>query len=157
MNIGITCYLDGHHGDCSETYLVTEQPEEKRHSGARRLLEVARRALYVGIDQCGPGRHFSGIGECSGYISELRRYKSLFELQEHNEICYGYRHSASQGCLVYSEQSVTRYRIQVSNVSEYFLPSLLWNGNVFCSFFQLFHTSVQTMYFKEKIFQLDKK
>ena len=69
INIDVTVFISGHHGDCSETYLVTEHQEEERHSGARRLLEVARRALYVGIDQCGPGRLFSGIGEYrGGYI-----------------------------------------------------------------------------------------
>ena len=63
INIDITVFISGHHGDCSETYLVTEHEEEERHAGARRLLEVARGALHVGIDQCGPGRLFSGIGE----------------------------------------------------------------------------------------------
>ena len=63
INIDITVFISGHHGDCSETYLVTEHEEEERHAGARRLLEVARGALHLGIDQCGPGRLFSGIGE----------------------------------------------------------------------------------------------
>ena len=64
INIDVTVFIAGHHGDCSETYLVTSgDPGEEEHTGARRLLEVARGALQVGIDQCGPGRHFSGIGE----------------------------------------------------------------------------------------------
>ena len=63
INIDVTVFISGHHGDCSETFLVTEDPGAERHARARRLVEVARAALYVGIDQCGPGKHFSGIGE----------------------------------------------------------------------------------------------
>jgi len=57
INIDITVFLNGHHGDCSETFLVGEVDRE-----GQELIKVAREALYVGIDQCGPGKQFSGIG-----------------------------------------------------------------------------------------------
>ena len=68
INIDVTVFISGHHGDCSQTLLVTDNEEDERHAGARRLLEVASRALYVGIDQCGPGRPFSGIGEATFHL-----------------------------------------------------------------------------------------
>ena len=68
INIDITVYIDEHHGDCSETYLVTAdvtEDDDDKYEGARRLLEVSRTALNVGVEQCGPGRQFSAIGELS--------------------------------------------------------------------------------------------
>lgn len=64
INIDITVFLDGHHGDCSETFLVAGKSErnQENFAGAIRLLNVAKQALYVGIDQCGPGKRFSAIG-----------------------------------------------------------------------------------------------
>eukprot|EP00092_Neocalanus_flemingeri_P030434 GFUD01033036.1.p1 GENE.GFUD01033036.1~~GFUD01033036.1.p1 ORF type:complete len:325 (-),score=80.48 GFUD01033036.1:89-1063(-) len=57
INIDITVFLNGHHGDCSETFLVGEVD-----MAGQELVKVAREALYVGIDQCGPGKLFNGIG-----------------------------------------------------------------------------------------------
>ena len=64
INVDVTVYLDGYHGDCSETVLVLEDGEVgDKYEAAKRLLEVARQALYVGIDVCGPGKPFASIGE----------------------------------------------------------------------------------------------
>ena len=64
INVDVTVYLDGYHGDCSETVLVLEDGEDgDKYEAAKRLLEVARQALYVGIDVCGPGKPFASIGE----------------------------------------------------------------------------------------------
>ena len=57
INIDVTVFLDGFHGDCSDTFLVGEVDE-----AGRTLVEVARTALAVGVDQCGPGKRFSSIG-----------------------------------------------------------------------------------------------
>jgi len=57
INIDITVFLNGHHGDCSETFLVGEVDK-----AGQELVKVAREALYVGIEQCGPDRLFNGIG-----------------------------------------------------------------------------------------------
>ena len=71
VNIDVTVYLGGVHGDCSETYLVLEPGSEpqQRDEAARRLLEVARRALHVGIEECGPGKPFSAIGKRRSIIT----------------------------------------------------------------------------------------
>ena len=57
LNIDVTVFLDGVHGDCSDTFLVGEVDE-----AGQRLVEVTREALRVGIEQCGPGEKFSSIG-----------------------------------------------------------------------------------------------
>ena len=70
VNIDVTVYLGGVHGDCSETYLVLEPGAEPQQGdeAALRLLEVARRALHAGIEECGPGKPFSAIGKMHSYI-----------------------------------------------------------------------------------------
>lgn len=57
INIDVTVFLDGFHGDCSDTFLVGEVDE-----AGQTLVEVARAALAVGVEQCGPGQKFSSIG-----------------------------------------------------------------------------------------------
>ncbi|MGB8931226.1 MAG: type I methionyl aminopeptidase [Anaeromyxobacteraceae bacterium] len=58
VNLDITVYLDGMHGDCSATYLVGDVDE-----GGRRLVRVARECLERGISVVQPGRPVSDIGK----------------------------------------------------------------------------------------------
>ncbi|KAJ8087230.1 hypothetical protein PM082_006060 [Marasmius tenuissimus] len=57
VNIDITVYLDGYHGDTSQTWLVgdVDQP-------GRNLCEITNKTLQTGIDACGPGQPFKNIG-----------------------------------------------------------------------------------------------
>jgi methionyl aminopeptidase len=57
VNLDVTIYLDGMHGDCSATYLVGEVAED-----SRRLVRVTREALEIGIAAVKPGRPISDIG-----------------------------------------------------------------------------------------------
>ncbi len=57
INVDITCRLDGFHGDTSATFYVGKPSEE-----ARRLVEVARRCLGIGIEQVRPGGRIGDIG-----------------------------------------------------------------------------------------------
>ncbi|KIY68422.1 methionine aminopeptidase [Cylindrobasidium torrendii FP15055 ss-10] len=57
VNIDVTVYLNGYHGDTSQTYLVGNVDE-----AGRLLCEITNAALAVGIKACGPGRHFRDIG-----------------------------------------------------------------------------------------------
>ncbi|KAG7097552.1 hypothetical protein E1B28_004890 [Marasmius oreades] len=57
VNIDITVYLNGYHGDTSQTWLVGDVD----HPG-RVLCEITTEAVQAGIDACGPGKHFKGIG-----------------------------------------------------------------------------------------------
>jgi methionyl aminopeptidase len=57
VNLDVTVYLDGMHGDCSATFLVGEVDAD-----GRRLVQVARECLAKGIAAVKPGRPISDIG-----------------------------------------------------------------------------------------------
>lgn len=57
MNIDVTVYLDGYHGDTSRMVYVGDVSPE-----AQRLCEVTRSALEAAIKVCGPGVPFKEIG-----------------------------------------------------------------------------------------------
>jgi len=58
VNVDVTVFLDGMHGDCSATFLVGEVDAE-----GRRLVQVARECLAKGIAAVRPGRPISDIGK----------------------------------------------------------------------------------------------
>ena len=57
INIDITVFIGGFHGDCSETYLVGEVDEE-----GRRLVKTTWECMEKGIGICKPGTHIKEIG-----------------------------------------------------------------------------------------------
>jgi methionyl aminopeptidase len=57
VNLDVTAYLDGFHGDLNQTFLVGEAGEE-----ARLLVERTREALARGIRAVAPGRQVNVIG-----------------------------------------------------------------------------------------------
>ena len=58
VNIDITCYIGGYHGDCSETFLVGNVDE-----AGRQLVKVTHDCWQAAIEYCKPGQPFSGIGK----------------------------------------------------------------------------------------------
>ncbi|KAK5583890.1 hypothetical protein RB653_005494 [Dictyostelium firmibasis] len=58
INIDITLYYNGYHGDTSATYAVGEID-----SSAKRLIEASEKALYDAIKQVKDGALFSNIGK----------------------------------------------------------------------------------------------
>ncbi len=58
VNLDVTIYLDGVHGDTNATFLVGEVDEE-----SRRLVRVTRECLDLGIAAVRPGRPLSDIGK----------------------------------------------------------------------------------------------
>jgi methionyl aminopeptidase len=58
VNLDVTVFLDGMHGDCSATFLVGEVD-----AGGRHLVEVARECLAKGLGAVRPGRPISDIGK----------------------------------------------------------------------------------------------
>ncbi len=58
VNLDVTVFLDGMHGDCSATFLVGEVDAD-----GRRLVQVARECLAKGIAAVRPGRPISDIGK----------------------------------------------------------------------------------------------
>ncbi|HEX2048944.1 MAG TPA: type I methionyl aminopeptidase [Acidimicrobiales bacterium] len=57
VNLDVTVYLDGVHGDTNATFLVGEVDEE-----SRRLVAVTHECLLEGIEAVRPGRPISDIG-----------------------------------------------------------------------------------------------
>ncbi|KAF9516814.1 hypothetical protein BS47DRAFT_1291777 [Hydnum rufescens UP504] len=67
VNVDVTVFLDGYHGDCSETFAVGDVDDLGRH-----LIETSKIALAAGISACGPGRPFKGIGAAISQAVQLR-------------------------------------------------------------------------------------
>ncbi len=61
INIDITIYYNGYHGDTSKTFILPDVDNE-----GRELVEVTKEALERGIKVCGPGMPFDGIGRAIG-------------------------------------------------------------------------------------------
>jgi len=58
VNVDVTVYLNGVHGDCSETFAVGGKADQN----AERLLAACKEALAAGIAVCIPGAAFSDVG-----------------------------------------------------------------------------------------------
>ncbi|XP_069081437.1 methionine aminopeptidase 1D, mitochondrial isoform X1 [Pleurodeles waltl] len=65
INIDVTVFYGGFHGDTSETYLVGSVDK-----GGQKLVEVARRCRDEAIAACRPGAPFSLIGNTISRIAE---------------------------------------------------------------------------------------
>jgi len=57
INVDITVYLDGYHGDTSKTFLVGDVDDL-----GRELIDITEQALEAGINACSPLRPFKDIG-----------------------------------------------------------------------------------------------
>ena len=69
VNVDVTVYLDGMHGDCSATFLVGDVDAE-----GRRLVQVARECLHEGIAAVRPGRPVSDIGRAIEALASRHGY-----------------------------------------------------------------------------------
>lgn len=58
VNLDVTIYLDGMHGDCSATFFVGEVDDR-----SKRLVQVTKECLDLGIAAVKPGRPISDIGK----------------------------------------------------------------------------------------------
>lgn len=57
VNVDVTTYLEGFHGDTNRTFLVGNVPSE-----VVKLVEVTHQCLMLGIEQVRPGGHLGDIG-----------------------------------------------------------------------------------------------
>lgn len=69
VNVDVTVYLDGMHGDCSATYEVG-----KVSDAARKLVDVTRSCLDHGIQAVKPGRPISDIGKAIEALATAKGY-----------------------------------------------------------------------------------
>jgi methionyl aminopeptidase len=64
INVDLTIFLGGYHGDTSATFLLPEA--DKR---GRELVEATQEALEVGIRECGPGKPLKELGRAIQYVA----------------------------------------------------------------------------------------
>eukprot|EP00890_Picochlorum_soloecismus_P002910 jgi/Picsp_1/361/NSC_00359-R2_methionine aminopeptidase len=69
VNIDVTVYLNGYHGDTSRMFKVGKVSEE-----ASRLCTATTEALTAGISVCGPGAKFSAIGDAIQTVADSYKY-----------------------------------------------------------------------------------
>ncbi|MGD0959830.1 MAG: type I methionyl aminopeptidase [Methylomonas sp.] len=78
VNIDITIIKDGYHGDTSKMFCVGNVPPH-----AKRLVEVTRESLFLGIEQVKPGAHFGDIGHAIQKHAESHRFSVVQEFCGH--------------------------------------------------------------------------
>ncbi|KAI0722536.1 peptidase M24, structural domain-containing protein [Earliella scabrosa] len=69
VNVDVTVYLDGFHGDTSRMFLIGNVDDKGRD-----LVNITEAALEAGIAACGPGRHFRDIGRAIHGLLRGRDY-----------------------------------------------------------------------------------
>lgn len=57
INVDITTILDGFHGDTSEMFYVGDVSDK-----AKKLIDVTRKSMWLGIHEVGPGKRVGDIG-----------------------------------------------------------------------------------------------
>ncbi len=60
INVDVTSYKNGFHGDSSRMYYVGGP--ETCSEAARKLVRTAEQAMYIGIEEVAPGKHIGDIG-----------------------------------------------------------------------------------------------
>jgi methionyl aminopeptidase len=78
VNIDITVIKDDYHGDTSQMFCIGEVAPH-----ARRLVDVTRECLFLGIEQVKPGAHFGDIGFAIQKHAESNRYSVVKEFCGH--------------------------------------------------------------------------
>eukprot|EP01100_Stratorugosa_tubuloviscum_P011137 TRINITY_DN4905_c1_g2_i1.p1 TRINITY_DN4905_c1_g2~~TRINITY_DN4905_c1_g2_i1.p1 ORF type:complete len:295 (+),score=84.57 TRINITY_DN4905_c1_g2_i1:46-885(+) len=73
INLDVTVYINGFHGDCSATFIVGETDLE-----SLRLVNTTKDCLMKGIEICGPGVPFSKIG----YVINSHAQKSGYDIPD---------------------------------------------------------------------------
>ncbi len=72
VNIDVTAYLDGMHGDTSATFAVGGL--DALDEPTRALVDTTREATLAGIAAVGPGRHLRDIGRAVESLASARGY-----------------------------------------------------------------------------------
>lgn len=78
VNVDVTTIVDGYFGDTSRTYLVGNVSEEEK-----RLVEMAKECLDIGIAEVRPGNRFGNIGYAIGTHAEKNGYGVVREYTGH--------------------------------------------------------------------------
>lgn len=78
INIDVTVILNGFHGDTSKTFLVGECK-----TNTKILVEIAEKAMYIGIDELRPGNCISQVGLAIQNFIQPYNYGIVEELTGH--------------------------------------------------------------------------
>jgi methionyl aminopeptidase len=78
VNIDITVIKNGFHGDTSKMFCVGDVAPF-----AKRLVDITREALFLGIEQVKPGNRFGAIGHAIQKYAESNRYSVVQEFCGH--------------------------------------------------------------------------
>jgi len=78
INIDITVIKDDYHGDTSKMFCVGPATQH-----AKRLIDITRESLFLGIEQIKPGATFGDIGHAIQVHAESNRYSIVREFCGH--------------------------------------------------------------------------
>jgi methionyl aminopeptidase len=78
INIDVTVYLDGFHGDTSDTFPVGLVDPQGLH-----LIKTTQSALYKGISVCKPGALFSDIGKAISNLVNQHNFTIVRDFNGH--------------------------------------------------------------------------
>ncbi|XP_020269290.1 methionine aminopeptidase 1D, chloroplastic/mitochondrial [Asparagus officinalis] len=78
INIDVTVYLNGYHGDTSATFLCGNVDDE-----AKKLVEVTKECLHKAISICAPGVEFNRIGKTIQNHADKFRFGVVQEFVGH--------------------------------------------------------------------------
>ena len=79
INLDITVYKNGYHGDTSRTFLVGNKVSPQ----AKRLVQITYEAMWLGIQQVKPGNYLGDIGHAIQTHAENHAYSVVQEFCGH--------------------------------------------------------------------------
>jgi methionyl aminopeptidase len=79
VNLDITVYKNGYHGDTSRTFLVGNKVSPQ----AKRLVQITYEAMWLGIQQVKPGNYLGDIGHAIQTHAEKHAYSVVQEFCGH--------------------------------------------------------------------------
>ena len=78
LNVDITCILEGYYGDASRMFIIGDVPEE-----TRKLVEVTRECLNLGIEQVFPSKRLGDIGHAIQNHAERNGFSVVRDFAGH--------------------------------------------------------------------------
>ena len=78
LNVDITCILGGYYGDASRMFIIGDVPEE-----TRKLIEVTRECLNLGIEQVFPSKRLGDIGHAIQNHAEKNGFSVVRDFAGH--------------------------------------------------------------------------
>lgn len=78
LNIDVTTILNGYYGDTSKMYTVGEISPR-----AKKIIQVAKHSLDLGIQQVRPGNNIGNIGFVIGRYAKAQKYSVVYEFCGH--------------------------------------------------------------------------